>query len=129
MGQRADCPETNPDRKKDSGHGRGVETKVTAVRSSQEAGDGFTVARPMDVTTEHESAAARPGGNGLQGSNPASRGSKMADRVSDSAERNTMQSGKEVQRKAGSRSCSCPQRAGGDPQKTELSLAKCSVLS
>lgn len=64
---------------------KGVETKVSDARSSLEAGSSFAVARTVDVTAEHESRSAKLGGNGLQGSNPASRGGKMADRASDLA--------------------------------------------
>lgn len=70
---------------------KGVEAKVSAVRSSLEAGSSFAVARAMDVTAEHESPSAKLGGNGLQGSKPASRGGKMADRASDLAVYNSTQ--------------------------------------
>lgn len=72
----------------------GAETKVSAVRSSLEAWGGFAVARAVDIMAEHERPSARLGGNGLQGSNPASRGSEMAARASDLA----VHSGRAVRR-------------------------------
>lgn len=63
----------------------GAETKVSAVRSSLEAWGGFAVARAVGVMAEHECPSARPGGSGLQSSNPASQGSEMAARASDLA--------------------------------------------
>lgn len=69
----------------------GLETKVSAARGSLEAGSGFAVARAVDVRAEHESPSAKLGGNGLQGSNPASQGSEMADRAPDLAVHNSTQ--------------------------------------
>lgn len=54
----------------------GVETKVSAARSSLEAGSGFAVARAVDVTAELESPSAKLGGNGLHGSTLPAEGVK-----------------------------------------------------
>lgn len=44
-----------------------------------DAGRSFAVSRAVDVTGEDESCLAKLGEGGIQGSSPASQGSKMAD--------------------------------------------------
>lgn len=65
-----------------------VETTVSAAGSGLEGGSSFAVARAMDVGAPPQQSWV---GMALRGSNPASRGSKMADWVFDLAVHNGTQ--------------------------------------
>lgn len=110
--------------KKDRLRRRG-DTMASAARSTLDAGSSFAVSGALDITGKNESPLGKLGEKGIQGSSPASQGSKMANWPFHLAVHDLTQcwegrrcEGRQVLVLA------CAHKG----QKTGLSLAKCSVL-